>query len=565
MGSQDVKGEARQGPPTRTAGCAGFALFALLAGVAPPVVLAQAGPAAAGTSAPGAEAPARPGTAREPRFTIRRYVVEGAKLLQAEVLQDLLEPLTGPGKRFSDIEAALDAVIAAYLRSGITAVQVVIPEQTLQDGEVRLKVEELQVARVDVQGARSRRNDNLRRAVPSLQEGRTPVDTVLAGELRLANGNPGRRMELTFRPEEDGTLTGVLRVADREPLAGQLSLDNSGSRSTGRWRMGLAVQHANLLDRDIVGTVQWQTSPGHERQVRVGALGLGVPWYAAGLMLDASASASNIDSGLVRTLAGDYRMSTQGRSAGLRATRLLPRLGGTDPSVSLGIDWKHVVPRVGSSASGPSLVPDILLRPLTLSYSLRGEDAGTRFAGQVGVSRNFPGRGRSAPPVFAEPGLRVGATPEYLLWRADLQLQRTFGANQWVLGWNGQWTRSTLVPAEQFSAGGVGSVRGFEGRLATGDVGHRGSIELQGPLPNALQPASVRLGWQVYADVARLRRHQVQTGESTRTGLASAGVGLRLDGPGAFTLRGDAAVVTEGSGVAAPGTVYVHVAAYHGF
>jgi len=430
---------------------------------------------------------------------------------------------------------------------------------------VRLRVDELQVARVDVQGARTRRNDNLRRAVPSLQEGRTPVDTVLADELRLANGNPARRMELTFRPEENGSLTGVLRVADREPLAGQLSLENSGSRSTGRWRMGLAVQHANLLDRDIVGTVQWQTSPGHERQVRIGALSLGVPWYRAGLMIDASASASSVDSGVVRTLAGDYRMSTQGRSAGLRATRLLPRLGVADPSLSLGIDWKHVVPHVGGSAAGPSLVPDVLLRPITLSYAMRSEDAGTRFAGQLGVSRNVPGRGRSAASVFAEPGLRAGATPHYLLWRADLQWQHSMGATQLILGWNGQWTRSILVPAEQFSAGGLGSVRGFEGRLATGDAGHRGGVELQGPLPTALQPAGMRLGWQVYADAARLRRHQPLAGESPRAGLASAGLGLRVDGPGTLSVRGDAAVVTQGGDVSRPGKVFVHLTAHHGF
>jgi len=285
----------------------------------------------------------------------------------------------------------------------------------------------------------------------------------------------------------------------------------------------------------------------------------------AGLMIDASASASSVDSGVVRTLAGDYRMSTQGRSAGLRATRLLPRLGVADPSLSLGIDWKHVVPHVGGSAAGPSLVPDVLLRPITLSYAMRSEDAGTRFAGQLGVSRNVPGRGRSAASVFAEPGLRAGATPHYLLWRADLQWQHSMGATQLILGWNGQWTRSILVPAEQFSAGGLGSVRGFEGRLATGDAGHRGGVELQGPLPTALQPAGMRLGWQVYADAARLRRHQPLAGESPRAGLASAGLGLRVDGPGTLSVRGDAAVVTQGGDVSRPGKVFVHLTAHHGF
>jgi hypothetical protein len=38
------------------------------------------------------------------------------------------------------------------------------------------------------------------------------LEEVLAAELRLANENPGREMQVTFRTEDDGKLTGVLRV-----------------------------------------------------------------------------------------------------------------------------------------------------------------------------------------------------------------------------------------------------------------------------------------------------------------------------------------------------------------
>jgi hypothetical protein len=37
------------------------------------------------------------------------------------------------------------------------------------------------------------------RAVPGLSQGITPVDTELSAELRLANENPGRQMQVTFR------------------------------------------------------------------------------------------------------------------------------------------------------------------------------------------------------------------------------------------------------------------------------------------------------------------------------------------------------------------------------
>ena len=173
-------------------------------------------------------------TRPEPRFNIKRFEVSGAVRVAQERLEAALRPLTGPGRRFTDIESAVQAVRDAYADAGITAVQVLIPEQALEEGVVRLQVEELQVSRIEVEGAKARSRDNVLRAVPALSEGSTPVDTELSAQLRLANENPGRQMQVTFRTEDDDTLTGVLRVADRNPWTTQLSMDNTGSETTGK-------------------------------------------------------------------------------------------------------------------------------------------------------------------------------------------------------------------------------------------------------------------------------------------------------------------------------------------
>ena len=522
---------------------------------------AMAQPVAPGTAAAPRAAP----SALDPVFEIRRYEIEGARLVDPGQLARSLQAFTGPGRRFSDVESALDAVMAAYLRAGITAMRVTIPEQTLSDGVVRLLVEELRVVRVEVQGARQRTPANLRRAVPSLLEGSTPNDAVLAQELRLANENPSRRMELTFRPEPDDSLTGVLRVGDRPPWARQLTLDNSGSRTTGRWRLGLALQHANLLDRDLVGTAQVQTSPGHVRDVAVGSLNLRAPWYQAGLMLDFSAGASSVDSGVVKTQAGDYFVANKGRNAGLRVTRLLPRWGVADQRVSVGLDRKHVDSRVVAGAGGASLVPDVVLRPATVSYALQAEDRGRDFQLQLGFSRNLPGGGRSAASVFAEPNLRAGAEPRYGVLRISASASWPVGSARAVLQWSEQWTRDALLSAEQFGLGGEGSVRGVDGRLASGDRGRRLSLEVQGPLAAATQPQGFMLGWQLFADTGRVWRNQLQPGDAASSVLASVGAGLRADWIGGVGLRADAGRVLRGDGLVPVGSSFVHVGVGYGF
>jgi hemolysin activation/secretion protein len=506
--------------------------------------------AAAGTAA------ARP----EPRFEIKRFEVMGADKVPADRLAAALAPFTGPSRRFTDIESAVQAVRDVYAEASITAVQVLIPEQTLEGGVVKLQVEELKVARVEINGAQARSRENVLRAVPGLSQGITPVDTELSAELRLANENPGRQMQVTFRTEDDGSLTGVLRVADRSPWTTQLSLDNTGSQTTGKLRAGLTVQHANLLDRDIVGSVQLQTSPRYEDAVQIASVSLRAPLYPLGLLVDASIVHSSVDSGTVKTSAGNYLLSSSGQSLSLRVTRLLPRWGGVDHRISLGQDLRMVDSRVTSTAGGASLVPDIVLRPVSVAYSLNWREEAHSIFGQVSVSKNIPGGGRSAATVFEEPGLRSGANPHYNIVRASAGLATALGKWTLTAQWNGQWTEDALMAAEQFGIGGEGSIRGFNGRLASADQGHRLGIEVQSPVKTlelgALGP--VAGAWAVFAEAGVVRRRQALPSEKARTTLSAAGLGVRLTWRERLALRADVGVVARGDGLAQRGDHFVH-------
>jgi hemolysin activation/secretion protein len=497
----------------------------------------------------------------EPRFDIKRFEVVGVNKVPISRLTAALAPLTGPGRRFSDIESAVQAVRDVYAAVGIAAVQVLIPEQALEEGVVRLQVEELQVARIEIAGAQVRSRDNVLRAVPGLSEGITPVDTELSAQLRLANENPGRQMQVTFRTEDDDSLTGVLRVADRSPWTTQLSLDNTGSATTGKWRVALSGQHSNILDRDIVGSVQLQTSPRYEDAVQISSVSVRAPLYPLGLLVDASAVHSSVDSGTVKTSAGDYLLSSSGNSLSLRVTRLLPRWGGADHRVSIGQDLRMVDSRVTSTAGGPSLVPDIVLRPVSVSYSVNWREEPSSIFGQVSVSKNMPGAGRSAESVFEEPGLRAGANPQYKIVRASAGFATALGTWNFTAQWNGQWTEDALVAAEQFGVGGEGSIRGFNGRLASADMGHRLGLELQSPIKTLALGAvgPVAAAWAAFAEAGEVRRNRPQPSERVRTSLAGAGLGLRLTWRERLALRADLGVVTRGDGLAARGDRFLHL------
>jgi hemolysin activation/secretion protein len=544
------------------AGCSGAALAVSLAVwlvalslIGPSMVFAQ----------PAASPPAAAGAPVEPRFRIARYQVEGATLVPLPALQAAVAPFTGEGRRFSDIELAQEAVREVYARAGITAVRVLLPEQTIEGGLVRLQVEELKLGKVALEGARHRGLANQRRAVPSLREGATPSDVQIGDELRLANENPGRYMQVTFRTEDDGALSAALRTRDLPPIAGQVTLDNTGSPSTGQWRVGAAVQHHNLFDRDVVGTAQAITAPGREHKVQIASVGLRVPVYRLRWLLDGSLLHSNVDSGTFRTAAGDYFMSSSGNTLSLRATRLLPRLGAWDPRFAFGLDIKQVNSRVATASDGPSLIPSVTLRPLSLSYSASRREERWSVFGLASYNRNLPGSGRSDAAVFQEPGLRAGANPYYGITRWNLGGSVSVRTSTLLASWSGQWTRDALVPAEQFAIGGDGSVRGFSSRVAAGDRGQRFSLEFQSPVRSLQDAAGTVFGWQLFSDVAAVQRNNALPGEKERHLLSSLGGGIRLSWHQRVSLRLDSGWVVQGDGLSVPGDVFLHMAMSYGF
>jgi hemolysin activation/secretion protein len=501
-----------------------------------------------------------------PRFPIRRFDFKGAAAIPEAALRQATQWLTGPDRSFADIEDAVQAVVEAYGRAGIHAVNVEIPEQTLEDGVVQLEVTEKKVQKVETQGVKARSLANLRRATPSLMEGTVPNDDILAQELRLANENPARQMQVTFRIEEDEeSLTGVLRVADRPPVSGQFSLDNTGNAATGQWRFGTALQHANLLDRDIVGALQVQTSPGHWGDVRVVSGSLRAPWYPAGWMFEWSALSSNVDSGVSQIQGNDYAVLSKGGQWGVKATRLIDRVGGWEPRATLAYDIRRIDSRVSLANGGSNLTPDIELHPLSVTVSALKADEALTLSVLGALTHNLPGSGRSASSVFAEPGVRGNANPNYTLLKTQLSARWPAGKGFAILSWNGQWTRDALVSAEQFSIGGDASVRGFNGRLASADKGHRLGLEWQSPMVAWSFVDGLMLGWSAFADIGQVWRNAVQAGDIPKTTLSSVGLGVRGSYRDGLSVRADAGVVTRGQGLAPKGQVFVHVGANYGF
>ena len=460
-----------------------------------------------------------------PTFAIRGYQIEGNSLLPQEQISIAVMPFTGPRSNFETIQLALEALEKAYLQAGYGSVKIEVPEQDLKEGVVRLLVVEARLERIIVEGQKFHDEANVLNTLPALQTGQVVNVDQLQRNLDLANENFSKYTSVTFRRSEDAARTDALvRVADDNPLRFVLSLDNTGNLSTGRYRLGLSVHHANLFNRDHSLSAQLLTSPTRFDKVAILGLGYGVPLYRLGDSVDFTLGYSNVDSGRIDL----FSVSGNGLILGARYNRHLRPVGVWQHKLSFSLDARSYGNSVVPVAGGPSLVPDLRVRPLGLTYSGSARSAERDLYASVTLTRNLAGGTNGDTAAFNQPGGRAGADASFTTLKFSSGITQRLSPDWSLRGAvSGQYTNDLLISAEQFGAGGADSVRGFAEREIAADRGVRAGFELWGPDLGARGGvAGLRLQPIAFLDAAWVR-FNVAPGSITSQSISSVGLGLR--------------------------------------
>jgi hemolysin activation/secretion protein len=465
------------------------------------------------------------GDAASPRFDITRFEIAGNTLLTPAQADAAVAPYVGKQRDFADVQAALEALEAAYHARGYKVVSVRLPEQELNQGVVRLNVVQAKIGRVIVSGNQFFDEANVRRSLPTLETGKTPNLNDVSASLRMANENPARKIKLSLQDASaDDQVDATLAVADEKPWKVMFNLDNTGNESTGKTHAGVVLQHANLWGRDHVGSFQYTTTVEEPSKVSVYGLGYHIPLYLLGDSVDLFASYSNIDSGSISAGLFDLAVNGKGAMYGVRYNHTLERRGELDARLIFGADIKAFKNSV--LFAGQNFGNDITVRPLSVAYTASRPITGGDVSESLTLVHNIAGGSRGGSEDFAR--TRVGAKPAYTIVRFGAAITHTV-AREWQARalLNGQYTRDALVPGEQFGIGGSTSVRGMEERNVATDSGLAANLELYSPnLCTAQGKLQCRaLG---FVDAAKGSRNHALPGEPERMTATSTGLGLRM-------------------------------------
>ncbi len=470
-----------------------------------------------------------PSVAESAAMDLLEFQIDGNTVLPAVAVERAVYRFLGPGKSFGDLEKARAALEAAYQDEGYLSVTVVIPEQRIVEGLVRLQVIEGSVEKLKVSGNRFTARSEIRAQTPALAPGEVPHFPTVQQELAALGRTPDRRATPLLRPGKlPGKLEVELAVEDALPLHGSIELNNRQSPDTSHRRIEAGLRYDNLFQKGHSLGFNYVVSPLKTDEVSVLMANYLLPLgRGRSLSLQLQRSNSNIASAAETSVVG------KGTTFSGRLNLQLPP--GSLPSsffhsLALGFDRKDLEETQNIVGADQKSAP-LLYSPLVAQYTAGSFDADGDIVGNLALVAG--GLGPRSPEVDCQ-GVqldqfacrRAGARPSFAALRGDIAYSRR------LLGWEGllrvdfQDGTQPLVSSEQFVAGGIDSVRGYLEGEAAGDFGWRLRAEIK--TPSVLDNDRTSLRGVAFVENASLGLNDPLPGQTAEFKLASVGLGLRL-------------------------------------
>lgn len=455
----------------------------------------------------------------------------------------VLDSHIGSSLTLGELNQMVRDAVVAYRRSDLPVVDVLVPEQEITSGVLQLVIIEGRLGDVLVEGASQLEGRALASQIRT-ERGEVIRESDLTEDLAWINKHPTRQVDLIFSPGTNyGETDVILRSQAYKELQAYFAYENSGTEALGESRaiFGTSWTGPLFFGLDSILSYQFTTSFDDSDASLYGHSGVFasyLPWRHQLTLLGAFVDSNAvIRSGGASTSSGGENKQASGRY-GIP----LPNIGRLAHELEFGFDFKS---SNSNLVFGGTQVFDTTseIVQYSLGYNIVAPD-------QTGVWRvdsevvNSPGNATSMNTDAIFMTQRTGASSSYTYGRVLIEREQSL-PNDWsLLGrLQGQASSDNLLASETLGAGGYDTVRGFEQRIARGDSGVVGSLELRTPtvypstfagFDNIRDGAFGLLFW----DAASLSSANPLPGEVDRT-LGSVGFGFRYQKEDWFTLRVD--------------------------
>ncbi len=459
------------------------------------------------------------------RVFVRKIEVQGSTVLTPQEIAQIVSPYENRNLTYEDLEAIRVAITVNYVNRGYINSGAVIPDQTVADGVVIIRVIEGVLSSIEMEGNRWFRDSYLADRLTLNIEHPLNINTLQTQMQLLLQDRRLERLNADLRPGlRLGESVLSVRVEESSPIKLRLEYNNFQSPSVGSNRGFVNLEHQNVFGLGDMFSAQYGGSKGIHPQVDVR--------YTFPFTVHDT------------TLGFNYR-----RNDSVVIEEPFKPLDIENQSEIFGLTVRHPLYRtlnqeVALELAGERLKNETFLlgRPFSFSAGVKnGKSVVTalRFA-QEWVHRSevqvLAARSRFSFGLDA-----LGATvnssssiPDgrFFSWLGQFQWARRlpFFGIETLLRTDVQRSNQPLFSLEQIAVGGRYSVRGYRENTIIRDNAVIGSLEIRIPLVTE-QPWADYIQLAPFYDIGHATNSKVLTPE-LRT-LHSFGVGLRW----AATLR----------------------------
>ena len=447
---------------------------------------------------------------------VKKITITGNTVLSNEELEKLTAPYVNRNIHTSELQTLRQALTLHYINKGYINSGVVIPDQQVSDGVIELQVIEGTLNEIHITGNRRLKPEYIRNRLMLGAEPPLNINDLQQTILILQQNPLIKKIHTELKP---GSLPGqsVLetRIEEAKAYSIRLGVNNHRPPSIGAERGEIEVTHRNITGHGDKLNIRYGSTKGlddfgvqYDFPVNAHDTTIGLfydkgdssvteePFDSLEIESESETVGIRVSHPFYRTPNREFRM---GLSLEHRESKTF--LLGLPFSFSTGaVDGKSAVSvlRFSQEWTDRSQQRVIAVRS-TFNVGLDAFDASVNHDQEDGKFTSWLGQFQWAQ--------RIGAQGKQIIFRADTQL-----------------ANDPLLPLEQFSVGGMSTVRGYRENQLVRDNGFVASVEYRMPVFNTWLGKN-KLQLAAFLDFGRSWNRERAT--ATPEDISSAGIGLR--------------------------------------
>lgn len=417
------------------------------------------------------ERPATDPKADSAPFYVASFRVRGASVFPEAELQRILgEPRRS--MTLAGLQALVERINEHYRRHGYLVARALVPPQEVRDGVVEVRVVEGRYERIEIANATEMSEARIRATVRALREDAVVHGPTLERSVLLLSDLAGIQPKATLEPAaQPGYTNLMMEIVPTRPYDFDATVDNGGSRFTGRYRLSAGASWNSPRQIGDRATLRYVTSGEKLNSLRVG---YETPLGTSGLRANAFGAYTPYELG---EDFADLDATGWSRSFGAGASYPILRSSDLNLRAQAGAEHRTLEDRIGAFAIENDK------RLAVLQWGATGDFRDALFGGAISAYQALVSNGRlnlrSAGLVEQDQATARTEGNFYKLVLGFQRQQRIAEPLRLTLNYTAQVAGDNLDSSEKFSVGGLTGVRAYPPGEAAGDDVQLAQAELR--------------------------------------------------------------------------------------